>query len=70
MNYIDYVKSQLYCNATEEYRSNHITYDYTNEEVDRNIDYFNVCQRNGLSPYYALLFFYGYLSGDYDIIIE
>lgn len=70
MNYIDDVKSQLYCNATEEYRSYYITYDYTNEEVDRNIDYFNVCQRNGLSPYKALLFFYDYLSGDYNITIE
>lgn len=60
--YIQNVREQLYCNATEEFKSNYITYMYSNEQVDSNLDYFNNCMNSGLSGYKALLFFGDYLS--------
>ena len=56
------VKSQLYCNASEEYHEKYITYDYSEEEVDSHLDYFRECMRKGLSGYKALLFFDDYLG--------
>ena len=35
--YIEDVKSQLTCNATEEYKSKYITYIHTNKEVSDNL---------------------------------
>ncbi len=66
-NYIKEVKEQLYCNATEDYKNNYITYDYTNEEVDQYYDFFRRCKKEGLSAYKALLFFGDYKEGNYDI---
>ena len=63
--YIDKVRSQLECNASEEYKSNYITYDYTNQQVDDNLNYFRDCMDHGLSEYKSLLFFGDYLVGDY-----
>ncbi len=65
--YISGVKSQLTCNASDDYKNNHGSYDYTNSDVDNNLDYFEKCQERGLSAYKSLLFFYDYLNGDYDI---
>ena len=57
VEYIDKVKSHLYCNASKYDRDNFITYTFTNEEVDNNLDYFRKCMNTNLSPYKALLFF-------------
>lgn len=56
------VKSQLFDNASEEYKSQHITYTYSNEVVDSNLDYFRDCCNKGLSAYKSLLFFYDFLN--------
>jgi hypothetical protein len=65
--YIEGAKEQLYCNASDDYRNAHITYLYTNEDVESNLDYFRRCMESGLSSYKALLFFPDYLEGDYLI---
>jgi hypothetical protein len=54
--YINDAKSQLYCNASEDYRSNYITYNYTNEDIDNNLTYFKSCFNKSLSAYKALLY--------------
>jgi hypothetical protein len=56
------VKSQLDENATDFHKENHITYMYSNELVDNNLDYFEDCMNKELSAYKALLYFYDYLS--------
>ena len=66
-DYIIDAKKQLNCNASEHYKKNYITYGYTNQEIDANLDYFERCMKFGLSAYKALLFFYDYLNGGYDI---
>ena len=55
--YIKEVKEQLFCNATDDYKNQYVTYMYTNEQVDSNLDYFKDCMSKNLSPYKALLFF-------------
>jgi len=60
--YIEDVKSQLYCNATDDYKKEHITYMHSIEEIDNNLDYFKECKKSGLSPYKALLYFFDYLD--------
>jgi hypothetical protein len=50
------VREQLECNATDEYKSQYVTYTHSNEVVDDNIDYFKTCWRDQLSSYKALLF--------------
>jgi len=60
-NYIENVKEQLICNATEDYKKNYITYSYSNEQIDSNLEYFNKSMNFGLSAYKALLFFNEYL---------
>ena len=57
MEYIKDVKSQLYCNATTEYIQYYVVYDYTNNQIDLNLNYFKDCLNSGLSAYKALLFF-------------
>jgi hypothetical protein len=61
--YIECVKSQLDCNASDIGKSNCTTYTYSNELVDDNLDYFEDCYNNNLSAYKALLFFDEYLGG-------
>jgi len=56
--YIADAKSQLTCNSTGKY----VSYDYTEEQIDNNIEYFKDCLRRGLSAYKALLFFNDYLN--------
>lgn len=72
--YIQDVKSQLCCNQTK--RVDYITYDYTEEQIDRNIKYFEKCMNNNLSGYKALLFFSDYINrtdiayGQYQIVTQ
>jgi len=58
-NFIDKIKDQLTCNSNN---SEHPTFDYTNKQVDDNIDYFTKCENGGLSPYKSLLFFHFHLN--------
>lgn len=58
--YMSKVREQLDCNATEEYKNEHIVYMYSNDEIDNNLDYFEKCYNDNLSEYKALLFFYDY----------
>ena len=57
--YIRDIKSQLCCNNPE--IVDFITYDYTEQEIDENLDYFQDCLNRNLSGYKALLFFCDYL---------
>jgi hypothetical protein len=56
-SYIFDVKLQLTCNASNEYKTGYITYDYSNQEIDDNLEYFKECMDKGLSAYKALLLF-------------
>ena len=60
--YLNSVKEQLSCNASEEFLNNYITYTYSNELVNEHRDYFKSCMDNNLSPYKSLLFFRDYLN--------
>ena len=60
--YLNSVKEQLSCNASEEFLNNYITYTYSNELVNEHLDYFKRCMDNNLSPYKSLLFFRDYLN--------
>ena len=51
-NYIAEVREQLECNV-DEYWEN-ITFDFTNEQIDKHLDYFELCLDKGLSAYRAL----------------
>ena len=57
--YIEDIKSQLCCNNPE--IVDFITYDYSEQEIDENLEYFRECLNNNLSGYKALLFFSDYL---------
>ena len=65
-DYIKDVKSQLCCNNDLD-KVDYITYNYIEEEIMANIDYFKKCLDNNLSAYKALLFFYDYLNKEYII---
>ena len=65
--YLDNVKEQLYCNASDDYKNNYITYLYSNEDVNNNLNYFKKCFDDGLSGYKSLLFFSDYLNGEFEI---
>jgi len=72
--YIEDAKSQLCVNQMGPV--DYITYNYTNEQVDRNIDYFEQCWKQDLSAYKALLFFPDYIDnpnisyGQYEIVTK
>jgi len=75
--YIADAKSQLCCNYPYPgYGTDYISYDYTEEQVDRNISYFEQCLKKGLSAYKALLFFPDYIDnpnisyGQYEIVTK
>ena len=57
--YIEDIKSQLCCNNPK--IVNFITYDYSEQQIDENLDYFKECLDRNLSGYKALLFFSDYL---------
>jgi len=61
VKYLARVKEQLDCNATEDYKANYVTYTYSNEEVDNNLDYFKNCMKNGMGEYISLLLFYDFI---------
>ena len=63
-DYIENVKEQLECNATDYYKDNFITYYFSNEQIYDNLDYFEKCMKSELSAYKALLFFSDYLRGE------
>ena len=65
-DYIKDVKLQLCCN-NDLGKADYITYNYTEEEIDKNIKYFEHQFHQELSAYKALLFFSDYLEGDYRI---
>lgn len=50
------VYSQLECNASNEYEKMYITFTYSKEEVENNIDYFKRCYNKNISAYKALTF--------------
>lgn len=58
------VFSQLDENASDEYKKEHVTYTYSNELVNNNLDYFEWSMNKELSAYKALLFFYDYLHNE------
>jgi hypothetical protein len=58
------VFSQLDENVTDDYRGEYVTYTYSSELVNNNLDYFEYCMEKNLSPYKALLFFYDYLNNE------
>jgi len=60
--YMEEVRERLYSNATDYYKNNFITYTYSNEQVDENVNYFEECMNKSLSSYKALLFFGDYLE--------
>lgn len=62
--YMEDVYSQLECNASDDFKSKHIVYNYTPEEVDINADYFEACFMGHMSAYKALLFFHDYLKAN------
>jgi len=62
--YMEDVFSQLEENATEKYKTEHITYTFSNALINNNLDYFEWCMSKHLSPYKALLFFYDYLHNE------
>lgn len=61
--YLKILYKHLCCNMTKEQHEKeyYVCYDYTEEQINLNINYFKDCQKQGLSPYKALLFFYDYL---------
>ena len=58
--YIQAVKDNLTCN--NDVFCGYYTFDYSDEKVDNNAEYFVDCMKRGLSHYKALLFFYDYLQ--------
>lgn len=63
--YVQDIKSQLCCNNDLE-KIDYITYDYTEEEIDSNVSYFEKCMKQNLSGYKALLFLNDYLLSKQD----
>ena len=59
-DYIIGVKSQLSCN-NDDYCM-YVTYNYTEKQIDDNLNYFKKCLESNLSGYKALLFFNDYLE--------
>lgn len=60
--YMERVKEQLTCNTNFEYRREYITFEYTDDQVNDNVEYFRKCMNSGLSPYKALVFFFDALE--------
>lgn len=67
--YMADVRSQLECNATPEYKEKYITYVYSNETIESNLEYFEERMKEGLSAYKALLFFWDYLNAEESLAL-
>jgi hypothetical protein len=65
--YMIRVREQLDCNATEQEKYENGTYPYSNEDIDKNISYFEKCYNDNLSEYKALELFFFYLNEN-DIV--
>lgn len=64
-DYLQDVKSQLTCNEKDdEDKGKFVTYDYTDKQIDENLEYFKKCMKSNLSAYKALLFFSDHLLGN------
>jgi hypothetical protein len=61
-DYIIDVKSQLWDSMSSDSSSDYVSYVYSAELVDNNLEYFKDCMSRELSTYKALLFFEDYLS--------
>lgn len=64
--YMLQVRERLECNATEEYKKENVSYLYSNEQVDANLDYFRRCMREDLPAHLALEYFHYYLEGEFE----
>lgn len=62
--YMNEVINMLEPNATEEYKSQFVTYCYTTEQVNAHLNYFKAAMRFGMSPYKALLFFHDKIESE------
>lgn len=60
--YIFDVKSQLYHNASEYDKKHYITYLYSDEQIDSNMEYFKECMNDNLSTHNSLELFSNYLN--------
>ncbi len=59
--YIAEAKTHLYCNTSEEDRMLYCTFDFTEKQIDDNVEYFKDCLKECLSPYKSLLYFGDYI---------
>lgn len=59
--YIEKVKSNLYYNLSEDEKKVFYSYDFTEDEIDNNLEYFKDYYNNDISAYTSLLFFADYL---------
>ena len=64
--YIRDVKSQLWCNASDDYKCENITFAYSEEQIEKHLDYFKDCLNRGVSAYLALTLFYDFLDDYYE----
>ena len=55
-DYMADVYSQLECNMSCENKAQYVSYNYSEEDIKANIEYFKYCLKSNLSPYKALLF--------------
>ena len=60
--YLKDVRLQLTQNCKED--APFITYDYSEKQIQDNVEYFEKCMKRNLSGYKALLFFNDYLKGE------
>ena len=58
--YLEDVKRQLCCNNSQDVE--YITYDYTEEQVEENIEFFKDMWTSSISAYKALLFLSDYIK--------
>ena len=58
--YLDDIKSKLTCNNSDDI--DYITYDYSEEEIDKYTNFFRQMWSMGISGYKALLFLYDHIE--------
>jgi len=61
--YIILVKERLECNMSEEDQKHNICFMYTEEEIDKNVDFYRWCMRNKISPYLSFYHLQDYING-------
>lgn len=60
--YIEKVKENLCCNMSDDERKVLVCYEYTDKDIDNNLEYFKDCYDKELSAYKALLYFNDYIE--------